>query len=158
VAWLTRSASDRLARWAITRGNGTLGGRRPGQSNVVCGLLRSFLSFRGKLVLQVLNVVVGVVLHQRLRRLMLRSGRFVRCGLSVCAQDRCHDHKPRRAQVHQGLDVLPEYTFGIDGLPAQLRFRIHRWLRDDCFTHRRTLYLLNLYPFRENSRFFPTSK
>src|SRR5208282_1661755 len=100
----------------VGRGRGPLRGRRGRKRRVShcsgghCCLL-FFLTFRLKLVFQLLHVAVGVVLQGGLRWLAFRAG-LLRGGLLAGrTEERRHNHQQYRAQINEGLEVFLQDTF-----------------------------------------------
>src|SRR5665213_137553 len=92
---LPRNTRERLARRTIRSGGCTLRGRRGRKCGVVdssgdSGLLLFLQLFGLKLTLQIGNIVIGIVLHHRLRRLVLGRclvGWLFATGTEDCGQD-----------------------------------------------------------------------
>src|SRR5260370_31489530 len=138
LSWHTRHW---LPRRAIACGSRALRGSCHSHSRIIgrgllCrSLVRFLLSLCSKLVLEVLNVVVGVVLHRGLRWLVLRGSVLRRSRLRVRTENRRKDDESGCSQVHHGLHILLQIDYGITGFLVLLLLRLHGGSRDGWFIH-----------------------
>jgi len=95
-----------LAGRTVPRGGSLLSRSRKRRVAGSPGLLSLSLLLGCKLVLEVLNVVVCVVLHSGLRRLMSRRCLLRGCFLARAAKYGSQDNEQRRAKINERLQIL----------------------------------------------------
>ena len=92
----------------------------------VSRLLLLFEPFGGELVLQVLDIIIGIVLNHGLWRCILGRCRFTVCAFpSDRAEDCGEDDQQRGAQIEQNFQVLLQDTLRLPSVAAQLREILH---------------------------------
>ena len=161
-AWLTRNARNGLAGRTVSCGGSLLSRSCRGERWVAgsSGLLSLPLLLGGKLVLQVLDVVVRVVLHSGLRRFVSRRCLLRGRLLARAAKYGSQNNEQRRPKINERLQILPQNAFRLMHVSDEFRLRWNRLLRID--RSRQSLSapfrLSRDYPLRENSmRFLPSS-